>query len=152
VAGLLLVLGPQTLDAQTLQLPTIRYFSVQTSVLAPDRGGAVLGGISRSQSRNQAAGVPGTAGLPGLGRVTRNRGIDRADEVGMVSVHATVIDHALLDQAVLAEAARRRAGASRGDAPGSLAARYRRDAPRASSPDVLRSVAEIRREQAARRR
>ncbi|MCU0958560.1 MAG: type II and III secretion system protein [Pirellulaceae bacterium] len=151
VAALLVVLGQRALDAQTLQLPTLRFFSVQTSVLAPDRGGAMLGGVTRSQSRSQAAGVPGVAGLPGLGRLTRNRGIDRVDAAGTVSVHATVIDHAVLDQAVLAEAARRRAGGSRVPAVGSLSARYRQAAERTSAQGVLRSVAEIRREQTARR-
>jgi len=50
--------------ASSVQLPTFSYFGVGTSVLVPDRGGAVLGGISRSASQLRHFGVPGPIGGP----------------------------------------------------------------------------------------
>lgn len=99
--GLVLTLAVgSTARAQTLQLPSRQVFSVNTSVLVPDRGGAYLGGVSRSSQ-----------GLTQRGP-WRNRALGgSAGGVG-ASVHVTVIDHRALDRAVLAEAAERRAARS----------------------------------------
>ncbi len=150
-AGLLLVLGPSAAHAQTLQLPTSRYFSVRTSVLAPDRGGARLGGVTRSHRATQAADLPGGGWLPGLGLLTRNRASGRADGASTSSVHVTVIDHAALDQAVLAEAARRRGADHSPRAVDALSARYRSAARQASSEGGRRRGLETGREQVAGR-
>jgi hypothetical protein len=92
---------------QTIQLPTLNWFSVNTSVLAPDRGGTYLGGWSRSQESHTQFGTPGS-GVPGLGRLTGNRAWSHRSGGGGTSVHTTVVDHAQWDRAVLAEARRRR--------------------------------------------
>jgi hypothetical protein len=60
VAGL--VFGGTPLNAQqqgvTLQLPTFSSFSVTTSVLVPDSGGAYMGGIGRGRSSRNRHGAP----------------------------------------------------------------------------------------------
>src|SRR5690606_6962346 len=52
IAGLMVATTPGSAAAQqnavTIQLPTYSSFSVSTTVLVPDRGGAALGGIGRS--------------------------------------------------------------------------------------------------------
>ena len=88
-------------DATTVQLPTFQYFSVNTSVLVPDGGGASLGGINRAASQSS------TRGFGPL----RNRGFGSTTASSTMSVHATVIDLEEMDRAVLAEAAARRGGA-----------------------------------------
>lgn len=85
-------------DAQAVQLPTFNYFSVQTSVSVPDRGGALLGGVDRASSGSTSR---------GFGPL-RNRASGSSIGSSTASVHATIIDNNELDQAVLAEARRRR--------------------------------------------
>jgi type II secretory pathway component GspD/PulD (secretin) len=89
----------------TVQLPTYSSFSVQTTVVVPDRGSMILGAISRAGSSGTQFGVPGlrSRGVPFLGA----RSISRAASASSVSVHATIIDNRAMDRAVLAEAARR---------------------------------------------
>jgi hypothetical protein len=88
----------------TVQLPTFRFFTVQTTVSVPDRGSASLGGISRASSLSTWRGAPG---LPA------SRGMAIGRDAGGVSVHATIIDHAAIDRAVLTEAARRRTASAK---------------------------------------
>ena len=93
--------GPQPaqpLPATTVQLPTFSYFTVNTTVSVPDRGGAYLGGINRARDSSWSRGFGPLA----------NRGIGSDRMASGVSVHATIIDHEELDRAVLAEAAARR--------------------------------------------
>jgi hypothetical protein len=85
--------------AQAVQLPTFHYFTVQTTVSVPDRGGVVLGGVNRASSGSTSR---------GFGPL-RNRASGSSIGASSASVHATIIDHAELDAEVLAEAARRRA-------------------------------------------
>lgn len=85
----------------TVQLPTFSFFTVQTSVSVPDRGGAYLGGINSARDGSMSR---------GFGPL-RNRGSERG--ASMVSVHATIIDLREIDEAILAEAA-----AMRSDRPG----------------------------------
>jgi hypothetical protein len=133
--------------AQTVQLPSFRWFSVNTSVLVPDRGGAYLGGVSRS--------VRGSTryGTPGPWRLTGNRSLSGSASGGATTVHATVIDHAAMDRAVLAEAARRRGARPAGS--GELAAFSRDISAGARSQTAtnagLMSVAEIRQRNAQRK-
>lgn len=94
----LMLLAASRADAQAVQLPTFRYFSVQTTVSVPDRGGVVMGGVNRASS--------GTTSR-GFGPL-RNRASGSSVGASSVSVHATIIDHNELDEAVLAEARRRR--------------------------------------------
>lgn len=80
-----------------VQLPTWHVFGVSTTVLVPDRGTLVLGGVNR-----------GTRGSQNFGPGFRNRSYNRSGTAGTVSVSATIIDHAEIDRALFAEAARRR--------------------------------------------
>lgn len=86
----------------TVQLPTFRFFSVNTSVSVPDRGSVVLGGVSRAGDSSTSR---------GFGPL-RSRAISSGRSGSTMSVHATIIDHSELDRAVLAEAARRRGAVS----------------------------------------
>jgi hypothetical protein len=87
----------QSAYAQAVQLPSFHSFSVQTSVLVPDRGSAMLGGVDYARSGSTTRGFG----------PFRNRAFGQEVGRSQASVHATIIDHAELDRAVLAEAARR---------------------------------------------
>lgn len=86
----------------TVQLPTFSFFTVQTSVSVPDRGGAYLGGINTARDGRTSR---------GFGPL-RNRGSGSERGASMVSVHATIIDLREIDEAILAEAAALRGGES----------------------------------------
>lgn len=122
-------------NAQVVQLPSMHTFTIRTSVLVPDSGGAYLGGTRRSLQGSTSRGIPG------LGAVGRNTARGGTVAGTGVMVHATVIDHEELDELVLSEARARREG--RGDAEAS---------PRAVMAEPKRapvSVAAIKRELAA---
>jgi hypothetical protein len=134
----------------TVQLPVIQVFSVDTTVSVPDGGGAFLGGI------NRAADSSVTRGLPlAKGPLTRNRGLSSTRSASNMSVHATIIDHHELDQAVLAQAAALRS--ARAVDPREVAIQQKadyitRNLARAEKPVVVQpeptgpSVEEIRRQ------
>ena len=90
--------APQPNLPTTVQLPTFRFFSVNTTVSVPDKGAAYLAGISRASDGSAARGVG----------PLRSRATGSARSASMMSVHATIIDHGELDRAVLAEARRHR--------------------------------------------
>jgi hypothetical protein len=136
--GLFLAAMCSTAVGQTVvQLPTVHTFSVRTSVLVPDSGGAYLGGANRSSYFGSRRGAPGWSPL---GPRTRSGAV-----VGTgVMVTATIIDHAELDAMVLEEA--RAIRAAKGiELPDR--SRPRVTLPRDSAP--LESVAEIKRQLAA---
>lgn len=85
----------------TVQLPTISVFSVQTTVWAPDRGGTLLGGTSAASDQRRVLG-PWPAAI---------RDVASTRAARWASVHVTIIDHAAIDQELLAEAARQGSGA-----------------------------------------
>jgi hypothetical protein len=87
----------------TVQLPVIQVFSVNTTVSVPDGGAALLGGI------NRAADSSVTRGIGPL----RNRGLSSVRSSANMSVHATIIDHQEMDEAILAQAAARRSTSGR---------------------------------------
>src|SRR4051794_25351818 len=82
-------------QAQVVQLPSMNTFSVQTSVLVPDSGGAYLGGVGRAAQGSTSR---------GWGPLGRNTGRGGAVMGTGVMVHATIIDHEELDALVLEEA------------------------------------------------
>ena len=88
----------------TVQLPTFQRFSIGTSVLVPDQGSVNLGGVNRSFQSSSQRGAPF---LPSTG--SRSRGAS----AGGVSVSAYIHHFEELDEAVLAEARRRRGGLPR---------------------------------------
>ena len=153
-AVFLWVVGASHAPGQTVQLPSFQRFSVNTSVLAPDRGGTHLGGVGRSVRGSSRRGVPGAGKLPGLGRLLGNRALGGSTSGGEASVHVTVIDHEVLDRAVLEEAKRRRAG--RSSFPPDVAELSRRlgKSARSAARGVggLMSVTEIRRQNAQHRK
>lgn len=78
---------------QTVQLPTVSNFSIQTDVLVPDQGSASLGGVSRS-----ASGSTYRSGIP------TNRSIGSSMGSSHASVHVQIIDLDALDKAILGAA------------------------------------------------
>jgi hypothetical protein len=89
---------PQNLPATTVQLPSFSFFSVNTTVSVPDRGGMYLGGVNRARDGSWTRGFGPLA----------NRAIGGDRMAGGASVHATIIDHEELDRATLAAAAAKR--------------------------------------------
>ncbi len=81
---------------QVVQLPVIRRFGVSTTVVVPDHGSVVLGGVNRYREASSRFGLWGPF-VPG----NRSSGFE-AQSSG-VSVNATIIDHDEWDRRLLAE-------------------------------------------------
>jgi hypothetical protein len=92
--------------AQVVQLPSYHVTSVDTTVSVPDGGAAYLGGIYGLSEGSTMRGVPLTP--------FKNRAIGRSVGASTMSVHATIIDLAEMDEALLAEAAAKRAASPYG--------------------------------------
>jgi len=88
--GMLLCTGGEALAQQVVQQPTIGTFSVNTSVLVPDQGSAMLGGI-----RSSAAGQTQRGGL------YTNKAMGSRSSAGSASISATIIDLQEMDRAIL---------------------------------------------------
>lgn len=97
----------------TIQLPTFDSFSISTSVLVPDRGSMILGGVDRSAYGSVTNGVPGLSHLPYAGRLFQNRAIGHEASSSTASVSAYIHDLQAMDEQLLAEAAANRAGDDR---------------------------------------
>jgi hypothetical protein len=99
--GLILLVAATDLTAQTtVQLPSTHYFATNSSVIVPDQGQTFIGGINSAASgQNQFGGLPG------------NRSRSTQGQASGMSVTAFVHDFDAYDQALLAEAARRRSKA-----------------------------------------
>ncbi len=96
----LVSLGAADLAAQAVQLPSYEFFGTSTTVVVPDRGAVSLGGVNGAASgMNQFGGLPG------------NRSRGTAGQASGASVTVQIHDFDSMDQALLAEAARRRNGA-----------------------------------------
>lgn len=119
--GLLGWLSVTPLQAQVVQLPTYRTFGIGSSVLVPDQGAAMLGGVERARSGQQTTGWP---------RPASRRQFSQRGSSG-VEVRATVLDLSEMDAAVLAQAA-----AERG-APSVVSARAQRIAQGISRSDPV---------------
>lgn len=94
-----------TAHAQAVQLPTFTQFTVSTSVMVPDSGGAQLGSVRRIREGSVSRGIPGMSKIPGLARLGKNRGIGRESSLSTLSAHATIISLSELDEMVLGAAA-----------------------------------------------
>ena len=144
-------------NAQVVQLPTFRFFSLSTTVSVPDRGSAYLGGVSRSAMSRSEQGVPIAGHVPFAGRAFGNRAIAGRTEMGGASVSAYIHDFESMDEEVLGQtavASRRPASATkiRAGNPNVVArsaAPLPRSLPTGQSLDVAgrTSVAELRRQQ-----
>ena len=100
IAALLLAAAAQPAIAQpatTVQLPSFSYFTVNTTVSVPDRGGISLAGT------NRAGDAVSTRGFGPL----RSRSIASDRAANNVSVTATILDMAELDAQALAGGAQR---------------------------------------------
>ena len=97
LGGVAVAQQPQPLTPTTVQLPTFSFFTVQTTVSVPDRGGAYLGGINRGRDSSIAR---------GFGPL-QNRAIGGDRLASGASVHARIIDFEEIDRMLLAAAARR---------------------------------------------
>jgi hypothetical protein len=118
-----------SLAQRVVQLPTFDVFSVNTTVVVPDRGSVFLGGNSSSSSGRDGSGVPLLGGRP-----FTNVGIGRTSAAGGVSVSAQIHDLEAMDAALLAQTA--------GDSQQSRQT--------ASQPASAASVAQIRADAAAK--
>jgi len=148
-AGQAAAQAPQPQAPTTVQLPTFNFFTVNTTASVPDRGAAYLGGISRGSDSST------TSGLGPL----RSRAVSSGRSASTMSVHATIIDHAELDRAVLAEAAAKRGRALLDPVSSEAAflsahvgrsADSRRPLPPSTPERRIGNVAEIRRQAAAK--
>lgn len=90
----------------TVQLPTISTFSVQTTVTVPDRGGAYLGGVSRSASHATQWGTPFLHGIGPTSRLSGNPTLASRGVTGGLHLRATIHDLQAMDQAILSQATR----------------------------------------------
>lgn len=95
LAILAMAFVPNQAYSQIIRLPTVRNFSVNTSVLVPDRGSSFLGG--------NAYGGYGSSSYSGL---TPNRAFSGGVGNSFVSTHVTITDLDELDRAILAAANR----------------------------------------------
>ncbi len=124
--------GPAT----TVQLPTWSAFGTSTSVLVPDQGDALLGGVNRAAEGQNQFGPPG---LPGQRAMGGQRGAANQQ------VHVTIHDFEAMDQALLA-------GGSTGVEPTEDSAQQAlRAAQTSSAGRAAPGVAEAERQYAAER-
>jgi hypothetical protein len=127
-----LVVASATAHGQAVQLPTFSMFAVETTVLAPDSGGAQLGGVRR-----------GSYSIDSFGGIPRNRGWGITRQASGVGVTVQIHDP---DEA---EAALRGSLVRRHDAVPGPARPLRIAAGDAASDAPLASIAEIERQRAA---
>ena len=120
-------LSATELHSQVVQLPTFRFFNVRTVVSVPDGGTISLGGVNRSSSGSVNRGVPGLSRVPGAGRLFGNRAIGGSTGSSRSSVSAKVIVMSEYEEAVLAEAERRRRKSALRDPNGSAAVQKKAD-------------------------
>jgi hypothetical protein len=126
---LVVALGTSSAAGQTtVQLPSVHVFATDSSVLVPDQGTVVLGGVNSAASgRSQFGGLP------------NNRSLGTQRSASGVTVSAKIHDMEAYDRALLAEAANRRQAVT----TGSLATTAPRSASGPSGDAPRASVAEI---------
>ncbi len=101
--GLLLHLEQPTWG-QVVQLPTLRVFTLSTTVSVTDRGSVSLGGVDYARSGSISRGVPVVGRLPAVGGPFRSHAAGHSMGANRVSVTATIIDHREWDEAIRAMA------------------------------------------------
>ncbi len=75
----------------TVQLPTLAFTSVTTTVSVPDGGTILLGGIKRLSEGRTERGVPMLSKLPYINRLFKNVGIGRETQSLMMMVTPRII-------------------------------------------------------------
>jgi hypothetical protein len=131
--------------AQVIQLPTFRTFTMSTTVSVPDRGSVSLGGVSSSSRYRSERGLPGLGHMPFAGRVLGNRTIAGHTHSGRLSVSAQVHDFEAMEEE-LSPTGVGSYNAAASALPAGVGSR------KSAVPDEAGrfSVAELRRQQAAR--
>jgi len=109
VSGLIAIMAAMFLanssEAQVLlNIPTVNSFNVRTTVMVPDGGQMLLGGVNLGSRGSVTRGVPGLAGVPGLGRAFRNKGIGLENSSSKSSVTATVISTQEMEEQIMGQA------------------------------------------------
>lgn len=115
----------------TVQLPQFNFFTISTSVLVPDRGSVVLGGVGRGASASNVSGPPGFS----------QRTMSAGHSAGSMSVAVQVHDLKAMDRELLADAA----AARRTDDPARAWADRLAQAKQSSAGRPTISVVEARR-------
>lgn len=85
-------LYPYRVQAPAVVVPTLTTFSVQTTLVVPDRGTATLGSYSHLAEGRVEHGPPALGHLPYVGRGFRNVGYGRSVLSARASVSVRVID------------------------------------------------------------
>jgi Flp pilus assembly secretin CpaC len=78
-------------SAQSVQLPTFNFNTVNTTVTAPDGGTIGLGGVKRFSEGRSSNGLPILGKMPYGGRLFNNRGIGRDVSSGFTTVTPRII-------------------------------------------------------------
>lgn len=94
-------------QSQTVQLPTIIVFNVQTTVIIPDGGTMLLGSVGRSAMGETSRGVPLLSNVPGAGRLFRNRVTGQETSARNATATAQIISLREMEPEILAEGNRR---------------------------------------------
>ena len=105
----------------TVQQPTFSFSSTSTTVLVPDQGSTLMGGISRAESGRIETGVPMLPFRP-----FRNQSIGQTRNAANTFVTATIHDFDAMDQALLNSPSTGALTSSprlRGDSPAAIAGR-----------------------------
>ncbi|MEX2175482.1 MAG: hypothetical protein WD872_14055 [Pirellulaceae bacterium] len=80
-----------TVEGTTVQLPTLAFTSVSTTVSVPDGGTVLLGGVKRLREGRNERGVPLLSKVPYISRLFRNVGIGRDANSLMMMVTPRII-------------------------------------------------------------
>ncbi len=90
-----------------ITLPSVDTFNVRTTVMVPDGGQMLLGGVNRGSFGSVTRGVPGLSNVPGANRLFKNRGIGRETGTSTATVTPRIIIMKEIESEVMAEANRR---------------------------------------------
>jgi general secretion pathway protein D len=78
--------------AVTFQLPSLQVQNANTTVIVPDGGSVILGGLKTVNYQNQKAEVPWLAKIPVLGILFRDKGVDDESKSLVILVKANIRD------------------------------------------------------------
>jgi type II secretory pathway component GspD/PulD (secretin)/tetratricopeptide (TPR) repeat protein len=78
--------------AVTFQLPSLQVQNANTTVIVPDGGSVILGGLKTVNYQNQKAEVPWLAKIPVVGILFRDKGVDDESKSLVILVKANIRD------------------------------------------------------------
>jgi len=97
------VLAQPTQPGNAVQLPTFSFFNTSTTVSVPDRGSALMGGVSRAADGRNEFGVPILGKVPFFGRPFKNTGIGNERSSATTHVSAYIHDLNEMDEYILSQ-------------------------------------------------